>query len=37
MAIKYANITQLEEDLTAVADAIRAKTGKDTDIAFPAG
>lgn len=34
---KLVDSTQLESDLTSVADAIRAKTGGTADLAFPAG
>lgn len=37
MAIEYVNATQLDSDLTSVADAIRAKSGGSSDLAFPAG
>jgi hypothetical protein len=37
MAIQYANITKLENDLTDIADAIRTKTGKSEKLNFPEG
>lgn len=35
MAIQYANITKLENDLTDIADTIRTKTGKNEKLNFP--
>lgn len=37
MAIEYVDSTQLDSDLTSVADAIRAKSGGSSQLAFPAG
>ena len=37
MAIEYVDSTQLDTDLTSVADAIRAKSGGSSQLAFPAG
>ena len=37
MAIEYVNSTQLDSDLTSVANAIRAKSGGSSQLAFPAG
>ena len=37
MAIEYVDATQLDSDLTSVADAIRAKSGGSSQLAFPAG
>ena len=37
MAIEYVDSTQLDGDLTSVADAIRAKSGGSSQLAFPAG
>lgn len=37
MAIEYVDSTQLDSDLTSVANAIRAKSGGSSQLAFPAG
>lgn len=37
MAIEYVDSTQLDSDLTSVANAIRAKSGGSGQLAFPAG
>lgn len=37
MAIEYVDSTQLDAGLTSVADAIRAKSGGSSQLAFPAG
>lgn len=37
MAIEYVDSTQLDSDLTAVANAIRAKSGGSTPLVFPGG
>jgi hypothetical protein len=37
MAIEYVDATQLDSDLTSVANAIRAKSGGSGQLAFPAG
>lgn len=37
MAIEYVDSTQLNTDLTSVANAIRAKSGGSSQLAFPAG
>lgn len=37
MAIEYVDSTQLNSDLTSVANAIRAKSGGSSQLAFPAG
>lgn len=37
MAIEYVDSTQLDSDLTSVANAIRAKSGGSSQLAFPSG
>ena len=37
MAIEYVDATQLDSDLTSVANAIRAKSGGSSSLAFPSG
>lgn len=37
MAIEYVDSTQLDTDLTSVANAIRAKSGGSSQLAFPSG